>query len=172
MAMLKARILAYKGSFPCSVYGAQYLLEALYHQGEGNLALALILNPTERGWLHMLNAHDATVTHEAWDINYKENLDWTHAWGSAFLNIAHRFILGARPLKPGWSQWTLTPDPAVRLAMTATIPTPMGDIDVVIEPESGTIRIRHPQSAAFIASPPRGNEATWKFDLRPYASEQ
>lgn len=155
---LKQRVAAYGGGFPCSVYGAQYLLEALFKVGEGKMAVDLILNETDRGWMHMLNAYDATVTHEAWDVRYKENIDWNHAWGSAFLNVAYRFILGAQMLAPGWNRWTLRPDRAMRESMKAHIPTPHGTIDVAVDAESRTLSVRTPKAAVFV--PPQA-DAGW-----------
>lgn len=157
--LLHRRVAAFDGGFPCSVYGAQYLLEALFRSGEGKLAVELMLNTTERGWLHMLDAYDATVTHEAWDVKFKPNIDWTHAWGSAFLNITQRFILGARMLAPAWGRWTIRPDATLRELMEASIPTPHGVISVSVDPVQRLLGIRSPKAAAFV--PPAGTGNAW-----------
>jgi hypothetical protein len=159
---LESRIERYGGGFPCSVYGAQFLLEALFRNGGSKQAIDLMLNTTMRGWLHMLDAYDATVTHEAWDVSLKENIDWTHAWGSAFLNITHRFILGAEALSPGWNRWTLRPDPIVGESMVATIPTPHGSISVTVDADRRTIDIRSPKEASF-TRPEQENGQEWEI---------
>lgn len=159
---IDSRIESHGGGFPCSVYGAQFLLEALFRNGRAKQAMDLMLNTTMRGWLHMLDAYDATVTHEAWDVSLKENIDWTHAWGSAFLNITQRFILGAEVLSPGWSRWTLRPDPAVGESMIATVPTPHGLIRVVVDADRKTLDIRSPEKASFVP-PEQENERSWKI---------
>ncbi len=93
----------------CSVYGAQYLLEAMYHAGEGDYALSLI-NSTEgdRNWWNMLKK-GSTMTLEAWDAKYKSNLDWNHAWGTAPANIITRYLWGIQPMKPGFESVRIKP---------------------------------------------------------------
>lgn len=133
MKALKARIQSYKGGFPSSIFTAQYLLEALFQEGEDQAALDLIVNRTERGWLHTIEKYGATVTHEAWDIKYKYNEDWTHAWGAAPANILPRFLAGVQPLEPGWTRWKLAPSKALDADLQATIPTPHGNISLRID---------------------------------------
>ena len=70
----------------CSVYGAQYLLEALYTAGEDNSALNLMRSKGERSWWNMINL-GSTITMEAWDAKFKPNLDWNHAWGAVPANM-------------------------------------------------------------------------------------
>ncbi|MEA1997254.1 MAG: family 78 glycoside hydrolase catalytic domain, partial [Gemmatimonadota bacterium] len=95
----------------CSVYGAQYLLEALYLAGEADYALRLMISTSERSWAHMIYDVGTTITLEAWDSKYKPNLDWNHAWGAAPANLLPRFVLGVEPLEPGWSQASIRPSP-------------------------------------------------------------
>ena len=94
----------------CSVYAAQYLLEALFENGGSDAALALITAPNDRSWAHMLGS-GTTVTWEAWDQKYKPNQDWNHAWGAAPANLLPRFVLGVQPLTPGWRRVLIHPAP-------------------------------------------------------------
>jgi hypothetical protein len=67
----------------CSVYGSQYLLEGLYNSNEAQYALDLITETeNDRSWWNMIQV-GATMTLEAWDVKYKPNSDWNHAWGTA-----------------------------------------------------------------------------------------
>ncbi len=67
----------------CSVYAANYLMEALYNAEQGNYALELITNDSDRGWLNMIRA-GATMTTEAWDIKYDpHDISWSHAWAAS-----------------------------------------------------------------------------------------
>ncbi|HSV99199.1 MAG TPA: trehalase family glycosidase [Sedimentisphaerales bacterium] len=67
----------------CSVYGSQYLLEALYEADEGDFALRLMTDrSSDRSWPHMIYNVGTTITLEAWDNKYKPNQDWNHAWGA------------------------------------------------------------------------------------------
>ena len=116
----------------CSVYGAQYLLEACYRLGLADHALDLMTAGHDRGWLNMLRA-GSTVTLEAWDWRYKNNLDWNHAWGAAPANIIPRFLVGVRPELPGFAVARVAPQPAGLKAFDATVPTCRGPVRVVFE---------------------------------------
>lgn len=93
----------------CSVYGAQYLLEALYKAGEDKYALWLMTNDSDRSWPHMIYNVGTTITLEAWDWKYKNNLDWNHAWGAAPANIIPRYVMGIEPLEPGFGKFQIKP---------------------------------------------------------------
>jgi hypothetical protein len=120
----------------CSVYGAQYLLEALYQAGEAQAALALLTATSDRSWLNMISA-GATITMEAWDAKYKSNLDWNHAWGGAPANIVARFLLGVRPLTPGFGLAEIRPRPASLTHAEGTVPTIRGPIGVTWDHQAG-----------------------------------
>jgi alpha-L-rhamnosidase len=113
----------------CSVYGAQYLLEALYESGEADHGFDLMTAPGERGWLHMLDL-GSTMTLEAWDIKFKPNLDWNHAWGTAPLNIISRYVVGVRPMEPGFGKVQIQPQLGPLEWVEATVPTIRGPIHV------------------------------------------
>jgi alpha-L-rhamnosidase len=92
----------------CSVYGAQYLLEALYKQGESGYALELMTSTSDRSWWNMIRS-GSTMTLEAWDLKYKSNLDWNHSWGTAPVNIVSRYLWGITPAKPGFAAVQIKP---------------------------------------------------------------
>jgi hypothetical protein len=116
----------------CSVYGAQYLLEALYAAGEADCAFDLMTSTGDRGWLHMLD-EGSTMTWEAWDMKYKPNLDWNHAWGTAPLNVTARYLLGVRPVKPGFGKVLIQPQLGRLKWAEAMIPTIRGSIHLRID---------------------------------------
>ena len=111
----------------CSVYGAQYLLEACYRLGLDEYAMELMTAGHDRGWLNMLRA-GSTVTLEAWDWRYKNNLDWNHAWGAAPANIVPRFVAGVRPAQPGFETVLIAPQPGGLEQFEATVPTWRGPV--------------------------------------------
>jgi hypothetical protein len=113
----------------CSVYAAQYLLEGLFENGAATEAFALMTAPTDRSWRHMVE-HGATITWEAWDLRYKPNLDWNHAWGAAPANLLPRFVLGVQPLAPGWKRVRIRPNPGPLKFAEGTVPTPLGPVTV------------------------------------------
>ena len=126
----------------CSVYGAQYLLEALYEAGEEDCALDLMTAEHDRGWLNMMRA-GSTVTLEAWDLRYKTNLDWNHAWGAAPANIIPRYLVGVRPLEPGFGRILIQPRIGRLTSVEARVPTIRGPVDVrVARDGDGGLRLR------------------------------
>jgi len=116
----------------CSVYGAQHLLEALYRNGEAQAALDLMTARHDRSWWHMMEV-GSTITLEAWDIKYKNNLDWNHAWGAAPANIIPRYVLGVRPLEPGFRRMLICPQPGALERVSGVVPTIRGPVTVSLE---------------------------------------
>lgn len=122
-AHLRARGMA------CSVYAAQYLLEGLYRAGLADHALALMTDHGPRSWWAMMAA-GSTMTTEAWNETVKPNLTWNHAWGAAPANIITRFLLGVRPLAPGYREILIAPQPAGLAWANGKVPTPLGPVIV------------------------------------------
>ncbi|MEI6519071.1 MAG: alpha-L-rhamnosidase C-terminal domain-containing protein [bacterium] len=121
----------------CSVYGAQYLLESLYNSDATDYALSLMTAEHDRGWIDMINA-GSTMTLEAWNIRYKNNLDWNHAWGAAPANIIPRFILGIRPLEPGFKHILIAPQPGSLQQISGKVPTIRGTITLLLNTTTET----------------------------------
>lgn len=113
----------------CSVYAAQYLMEALFENGADEAAIALMTAPTDRSWRHMVES-GATITWEAWDMKYKGNQDWNHAWGAAPANLLPRYVLGATALTPGWDTARIRPYLSGLSFAKGKIPTPQGPISI------------------------------------------
>lgn len=118
-----------KRGMACSVYAAQYLMDGLFSHGQGNLALELINAPGDRSWRHMVES-GATITWEAWDMKYKPNQDWNHAWGAAPANLFPRYVLGATALEAGWKKAGIRPHTGSLTHARGKIPTPRGSITV------------------------------------------
>ena len=116
----------------CSVYPAYYLLDALYDAGEDQAALDLMTATHDRGWLHMMRL-GSTVTTEAWDVKYKANNGWTHAWSASPANILPRKLLGIEPIEPGFAKVRILPRPANLQFAEARLPTIRGAIQARFE---------------------------------------
>ena len=112
----------------CSVYGAQYLLEALYNAGEAEYALKMMTKDDKRSWMNMLRV-GSTMTTEAWDEYFKPNLTWNHAWGSAPANIIPRRLMGIQPLEAGWETFVVNPQPNGLENIEVKIPCVRGEIE-------------------------------------------
>jgi hypothetical protein len=115
----------------CSVYGAQFLLEALYEANDADYALKMLTRTDDRGWYNMIRTA-STITLEAWDNKYKPNLDWNHAWGAAPANIIPRKLLGVEPLSPAAAIVRIKPQIAALKRIKSVIPTIKGKITLEI----------------------------------------
>lgn len=138
-----ARYLAGKG-MACSVYFAQYLLEALYEAGEPELALSFMTSSGDRSWLGMLE-QGATITMEAWAPKYKKNLDLNHAWGAPPLNIISRYLLGVTPLEPGFAKIAIRPQVGSLKRVYGRVPTAKGPVTVRLG--GGVLEVETPAPA-------------------------
>ena len=111
----------------CSVYGAQYLLEGLYQAGEGQYALNLMRATDDRSWWNMIKV-GSTITMEAWDMKYKPNSDWNHAWGAVPGNIIPRYLWGITPKTPAFDLIQIKPQLGNLKNCSITVPTIKGAI--------------------------------------------
>ena len=111
----------------CSVYGSQFLLEGLYKYNQGQYALDLLRSTGDRGWWNMIRS-GSTISLEAWDMKYKPNSDWNHAWGAAPANIIPRWLWGIRPKVPGYSVATIHPQMGDLKSSSIKVPTLLGPI--------------------------------------------
>jgi hypothetical protein len=116
----------------CSPYGAYYLLQAIYELGAPDYALSLITNETDRGWLNMLRT-GATITTEAWDLKYKNNMTWNHAWGASPAYHIARNIMGIKPLDPTFRKIEIKPQPGNLKHASIKTPTIRGSVRVSFE---------------------------------------
>ena len=130
----RARVAEYLASrgMACSVYFAQYLLEAFFEAGRPESAIALMTSRGDRSWLGMID-QGATITLEAWAPKYKPNLDLNHAWGAAPLNIISRYVLGVTPLEPGFAKIRVAPQVGALKLVEGVVPTAKGLVKVRVE---------------------------------------
>ncbi|OVE77500.1 hypothetical protein BVX99_02535 [bacterium F16] len=141
----------------CSVYGAQHLLEGLCQNMEGGYALELMTAVHDRGWWNMIQA-GSTMTLEAWDITYKNNLDWNHAWGAAPANIVGRYLLGVRPLEPGFSRTLIEPQLGALEYARGTVPTPLGPVDIFVRSQPFELTVTIPEGMSAQLSIPGASD--------------
>lgn len=118
-----------KKKMQCSPYAAQYFMEALFHNGSDKKAIDLITADGDRSWKHMVNS-GTTISWEAWDLKYKPNQDWNHAWGAAPANLLPRCVLGAQPSAPGWETASIRPCPGGLTHARGRVPTTRGPIEI------------------------------------------
>ncbi len=118
----------------CSVYGAQYLMDALYLAGEDDYALSLMNSKGKRSWWNMIR-EGSTISMEAWGNQFKGNQDWNHAWGAVPANIIPRRLMGVTPLDPGFSRIQIKPRVGPLRSGSLKTPTIRGPVYVAFNQE-------------------------------------
>lgn len=121
----------------CNPIGAQFLLQALFEANLEDYALHLLTRHEPRGWLNMLQA-GATTTAADWDDRLTARQDWNHAGGTAPLNIITRYVMGVRPLQPGFGKILIRPQIGSLTAVEGYLPTVRGTVRVGARQEPGT----------------------------------
>ncbi len=116
----------------CSVYGAQFLMDAVYEAHDADYALSLLTDTTDRSWYNMIRV-GSTISLEAWDDKYKPNQDWNHAWGAVPANTIPRKLMGIEPVKPGYELVRIKPQTASLEWAKIEVPTIRGSIGLSIE---------------------------------------
>jgi len=155
----------------CSVYVAQYFMEALFRAGADRRAVDLMLAPGDRSWRHMVES-GTTISWEAWDQKYKPNQDWNHAWGAAPANLLPRFLLGVEAASPGWATARIAPQTGGLAHAAGRVPTPRGPLAVAWR-DGAEFRLEvslPPGVPAEIRLPARAPVETITRDGRPVAA--
>lgn len=129
----------------CSVYGSQYLMEALYNANEADYALKLLTATNDRSWWNMIKM-GSTMALEAWDMKYKPNADWNHAWGAVPANIIPRNMWGITPAVPGGSVVSIKPHLST-----------LKESEIQVPMLKGTIQARYKRNGK--------NSQTYQFEL-------
>jgi len=111
----------------CSVYGSQFLMDAIYNADDGEYGLSLLTSTAERSWYNMIR-EGSTVTMEAWGNKFKPNQDWNHIWGAVPANTIPRKLMGIEPLTPGWASFRIKPQLGNLEHAAIKVPTIKGDV--------------------------------------------
>ena len=147
-----AGYVASKG-FTCSTYMAQFVLESLFASGLENDAIRLMASRSKRSWIGMMEK-GATITTEFWDLILDEPSrvpDMNHSWSTAPINMVSRWVLGVKPLKPGFKEISINPHPGFLKRISGEVPTPQGVVRIKMELDGGKwyIELNTPQVSEF-----------------------
>ena len=119
-----------------SIYGAFFLLDALYHAGFGAYATALLadddVTPGIHSFASSLYNGGVTIAPEAWNVNEKSNMTFSHPWGSAPASMIVRGMFGIRPTRPGFHKFEVRPQIGDLPYASIRVPTVKGTIGVSI----------------------------------------
>jgi alpha-L-rhamnosidase len=146
----------------CSVYGSQHLLDGLYRAGESDYALELLTSVSERSWWNMIRS-GSTITLEAWDMKFKPNSDWNHAWGAAPANIISRQLWGIRPVSPGFTRAIINPQMGRLTSSQIIVPTIKGAI-------KATFKMKETNADLFTIDLPVGISAEFQVPKKEFRS--
>ncbi|KPM48403.1 sulfatase-like hydrolase/transferase [Jiulongibacter sediminis] len=141
----------------CSVYGSQYLMDGLYNARAADYALQLLTDTSDRSWYNMIRA-GSTMTLEAWDLKYKNNLDWNHAWGAVPANSIPRGLWGIQPKTPGFGVAQIKPQMGSLKNSEIEVPTILGPI-------KGYYQFKNPRLQVFEIEIPANMVA--EFEIAP-----
>ena len=115
-----------------STHISGFELAARYEAGNTDDALAL----TKNLWARMANPDDPFYTGAFWE-NHQQNGDLTdankslaHSWASGPTWNMSAYLLGVKPVEPGFETWTVKPHLSDLEWSEGRVPTPNGDIDV------------------------------------------
>lgn len=158
----------------CSVYGAQFLMDALFDNNMADDAIALMTADNDRSWSHMIERLGTTMALEAWDKKYKANLDWNHAWGAAPANILPRKVIGVEPMEPGFSKIMIRPHIGKLVWAEGKVPTTRGPVRVKIEqaPNQFQITVEIPPHTTAKIGMPAVRNGTVSLDGTAVTAEQ
>lgn len=137
------------GGMRVSVYGAQFLLDALFRLGRADAALSLLTSTATNSWLHMLDTLKATIVTEAWDPALKSNMTLSHAWASAPANVIPRHVLGVRVTVPGAEEFLIRPRTGALTDVAGTVPSVRGPVKVAVHrsADAHTTRVTVPPNS-------------------------
>ncbi|WP_084163988.1 alpha-L-rhamnosidase C-terminal domain-containing protein [Olivibacter sitiensis] len=138
----KPKVLAFIRSrgMACSVYGAQFLMDALYDANDADYGLKLLTSTDKRSWYNMIRS-GSTMTTEAWDMEYKGNQDWNHAWGAVPANTIVNKLMGVTPLSPAFGTIAIKPRPGTLSKAVLKLATLRGKVEVTFHQEARSFRL-------------------------------
>jgi hypothetical protein len=128
------RHLVGQGEIRTSIYGAFFLLDALYHAGFGAYATALMadddLTPGVHSFASSLYNGCVTIAPEAWNVSEKSNMTFSHPRGTSPASLIVRGMFGIRPTRPGFHKFEIRPQIGDLPYASIRVPTVKGAIVV------------------------------------------
>jgi alpha-L-rhamnosidase len=120
------------GSTQVGPYTSAYELFARFENDDTANALALIRN--EWGLMRKNSPSYSGATWEYVALDGTPGLGMTtslaHGWSSGPTSALSKYVLGGRPIQPGYKTWLVEPQPGDLSWATGTVPTPYGPIAV------------------------------------------
>lgn len=114
-----------------SPYMEKYVIEALFKMGYGEYGIERM----KKRFAEMVNDEFRSTLYEGWGIgpNGFPGGTTNHAWSGGGLTIMCQYVCGVEPLKPGYEEFIVNPQPAGIQQAETSIPTVKGNIKVSFE---------------------------------------
>jgi alpha-L-rhamnosidase len=131
------------GSTQVGPYTSAYEVFARFETGDAAGALALIRN--EWGLMRHTSPSYSGATWEYVGLDgtpgLGEGTSLAHGWGSGPTSALSKYVLGVRPVEPGYKTWLVEPQPGDLGWAAGTVPTPYGPIVVSWQKASRGLRL-------------------------------
>ena len=131
------------GSTQVGPYTSAYEVFARFESGDAAGALALIRN--EWGLMGHSSPYYSGATWEYVGLDgtpgLGEGTSLAHGWGSGPTSALSKYVLGVRPVEPGYQTWLVEPQPGALSWAAGTVPTPYGPIAVAWQTTSRGLRL-------------------------------
>lgn len=141
----------------CSVFCANFVLEALTNAGRADASIAMMTSDQIRSWRHMIELGAGAVM-EAWDPSLKPNTSFSHPWAaSPVINVA-KGVFGLRPIEAGWGRFAVAPQPGTLGRASLTTPTVRGTVGASFtrsEEEGLVLELTAPANTVAVVTLPR-----------------
>ena len=129
-----------------SPYMEKYVMEALFSIGHGDYAL----ERERKRYAFMVNHPDHDTLFEHWGVGVDNN--WSggsvnHAWSGGPLAVFPARMLGIVPTQPGWTEFSVRPDPAAFDQCSLSFPTVLGTVAVTLDREKNFLEVTVPEGS-------------------------
>ena len=113
----------------CSPFAAQFLLEALFNADQEETAIQLLTAKGPRGW-YAMSQDGRDLVQSAWNAHPTTQGGLISVLGAVPANIIPRYVLGVRPLKPGFEKILIRPQAGTIDGLQGSVPTIRGTVTV------------------------------------------
>ena len=142
-----------RNSEHASPYFEKYVMEALFKMGEGTYAM----ERTGKRFDAMVTHPDYTTLFEGWEIGSAKYGGGTtnHAWSGGTITVIASELCGIKPIKGGFKQFEVRPQPANLQEVSLDFPTVNGTI--------GYAHVQNGNDIQFKISVPKGTKSHFVY---------
>lgn len=158
----------------CSPGMSMYLFDALYETGADDYAFQLLTSESDRSWMNMIR-FGTTVTSEAWDLKYKRNMTWNHAWSAIPAYVISRKVCGIEPIEPSFRKIRIKPHISGLQWAKIKHPTIRGNVEVEFEHDENVFSMKviiPPNCTSDIYIPRNSKQSTVTQNGKPIEGEK